>query len=56
MNIFCYRLIKLRKQKGLSQAELANMVEVDQKTISNWESGKQEPYLRTCVDEFEKSR
>ena len=39
MNIFK----KLRKEKGLTQAELANLLEIDQTTVSKWELDKAIP-------------
>ncbi len=38
-------LKRLRKQKGLSQAKLAELVGVEQPTIQRWESGKRDPDL-----------
>jgi len=45
MDIFSYRLKKLRLKKKLSQDELAQKIGVDQKTISNWEKGAIEPNI-----------
>lgn len=39
------RLAVLRKQKGLTQAALAEIVGVEQPTIQRWEKGKREPEL-----------
>ena len=36
---FGNRLYELRKQKGLSQEELANRLDVTRQTISKWELG-----------------
>ena len=36
---FGSRLYKLRKEKGLSQEELANHLEVTRQTVSKWELG-----------------
>ena len=33
------RLLKLRKEKGLSQEEVANILGVSRQTISKWETG-----------------
>lgn len=41
--IFNENLKILRKSKGLTQKELANIVGVDQRTISAWEKGICEP-------------
>lgn len=39
------RLADLRKRKGLTQAQLAEKVGVEQPTIQRWEKGKREPEL-----------
>lgn len=36
---FGNRLYELRKQKGLSQEELANWLDVTRQTVSKWEAG-----------------
>ena len=36
---FGNRLYGLRKEKGLSQEELANRLEVTRQTVSKWETG-----------------
>lgn len=36
---FNNRLFELRKQKGLSQEELANKLNVSKQTVSKWEIG-----------------
>lgn len=36
---FGNRLYELRKQKGLSQEELANRLDVTRQTVSKWEAG-----------------
>lgn len=42
---FNNNLIKLRKQKGLSQEELGNEINVARQTISKWELGETTPEL-----------
>ena len=42
---FHERLKLLRKEKSLSQAELANAINVTQRKISYWETGQLEPDL-----------
>lgn len=37
------RLLKLRKEKGYSQEELANLLNVSRQTISKWETGESNP-------------
>ena len=39
----------LRKEKGLTQVQLAQMVHVDQTAISQWERGIAQPRLRNCL-------
>lgn len=36
---FSERLLSLRKQTGLSQEELGNVVGVSRQTVSKWETG-----------------
>jgi transcriptional regulator with XRE-family HTH domain len=40
-----YRLKKIREEKKLSQHEVAHLLEVSQKTLSNIESGKTVPNI-----------
>ena len=42
---FAENLKDLRKRKGLSQKELADIVGVDQRTVSAWETKTAEPSL-----------
>lgn len=42
-------LKELRKSKKLTQTELANQLNISQKSYSNWESGKSEPTLDNIV-------
>lgn len=39
----------LRKEKGLTQEKLAEMVQVDQTAISQWERGITQPKLKNCL-------
>ena len=39
----------LRKQKKLTQTELADALNISQKSYSNWENGKAEPTLENIV-------
>lgn len=41
--MFKDQLKLLRSQKGLSQAELANQLDISPSTVAMWESGKREP-------------
>ena len=40
---FAKRLIKLRKERKLTQTELANFIGVGQSLIARWESGEGKP-------------
>lgn len=42
---FADNLLKLRKQKGLSQEQLAEMLDVSRQSIYKWESGQSSPEL-----------
>jgi len=39
------KIAKLRNSKGLSQAELAKLLNVGKQTIANWENGRREPNI-----------
>ncbi|HIX09794.1 MAG TPA: helix-turn-helix domain-containing protein [Firmicutes bacterium] len=43
MVIFHERLKELRTEANLSQTELAKILGVNQRTISNWENGDRQP-------------
>lgn len=43
MEKFHEKLKVLRKEKGLTQQEVADLVHVDRVRITNWENGKREP-------------
>lgn len=38
-NNLAEKIAKLRKEKGLTQSQLAEMIKVSNKTISRWETG-----------------
>lgn len=42
-------LRKLRKEKGLTQGDLAKMIHVDQTAISQWERGVTQPRLKNSL-------
>lgn len=46
---FNNRLYELRKQKGLSQEELANRLNVSRQTVSKWEIGDSTPDMEKLV-------
>lgn len=41
--LFGKRLAKLRKEKGYSQQELADMMKTSKTTVTNWETGRFKP-------------
>ena len=43
LNTLGYRIRKLRIEKGMTQQQLADILFVTRKTISNWESGTRTP-------------
>lgn len=45
--MFALRLKELRENKGLSQKQLANKLDVSQSTVGMWESQKREPNFST---------
>ena len=46
---FAQRLKELRLDNSLTQAELANALSVDQRTVSQWEKGIREPDFETLM-------
>ena len=46
---FNNKLYNLRKQKGLSQEELANRLNVSRQTISKWEVGDSTPDMENLI-------
>ena len=40
---FCTKLQKLRKEKHLSQEQLADMLDVSRQSVSKWEGGSTYP-------------
>ena len=56
--MFAQRLLQLRKQKGLTQEQLAQNLGVTRVAVSLWETGKREPdleMLRKMANTFEVS-
>jgi transcriptional regulator with XRE-family HTH domain len=43
------RIAQLRREKGLSQIELAKKVGVSQRYVSTWETGKNMPHVETLL-------
>ena len=49
------KIRELRKEKGISQSELAKVIHVSQQTITAWENGKAEPsssYIASIANFF----
>ena len=46
---FNNKLYELRKQKGFSQEELANRLNVSRQTISKWEVGESTPDMEKLI-------
>lgn len=46
---FSNKLYQLRKQKGLSQEELANILNVSRQTVSKWETGDSTPDMEKLI-------
>lgn len=47
--MYSTRIKELRKEKGLSQKELAEILKVDFRTISFWETGRYEPNINQII-------
>ena len=47
---FGYKLRKYRKEKKMSQAELASFLGLSQRTVSHYENGSAEPSLQSLYD------
>ena len=46
---FAEKLVRLRKEKGISQEELANMLDVSRQAISRWEMGSTLPDINNII-------
>ena len=49
MTIFSERIKRLRKNKGLKQQELAEILGIKRNTYSDWENGKTEPSFENLI-------
>ena len=47
MEILAKEIAKIRKEKGITQAELAKAVGVNQQTVCEWERNRNNPNLET---------
>ena len=43
------RLLKLRREKNISQEELANELDVSRQTVSKWETDQSQPDLLNLI-------
>lgn len=50
MSIFSENLRELRKEKNLTQKEIAELLYTTTPTYSHWENGYQEPNIETIVN------
>ena len=46
---FCERFKELRKEKGLTQTDLAKLLFISQDTVSLWELGKSLPDIKLLI-------
>lgn len=49
MQIFIERLRELRTEKGMSQKELARLLNTTNSSVCDWERGRSEPNLETVA-------
>lgn len=49
MKKFCDKLIVLRREKGLSQEQLAEYLEVSRQSVSKWEADKTMPEISKLI-------
>jgi len=49
MNIVSNSIKKLRKEKGMTQDELAEKLNVTRQAVSNWETGRTQPDIETLT-------
>lgn len=50
MTKFYERIYTLRKERGLTQEEIANELNVSRQTISNWETGSAQPTIDKAIE------
>ncbi|MFS9335227.1 helix-turn-helix domain-containing protein [Streptococcus peroris] len=49
MKVFSKRLKELRKEKKLTQKEIAEQIGIKRNTYSDWETGKNEPNFENLI-------
>ena len=47
---FSQRFIALRKQRKLTQEKVGELVNMSQRSVSNWESGERSPSIPTLIE------
>lgn len=47
--MFCDKLVELRKEKGYSQEQLADLLNVSRQSVSKWEAGQSIPELNKLI-------
>jgi len=50
MEIFAQRLKEIRKEKGFTQAQVANKLSVVESCYANWEQGRTEPSIKAIKE------
>jgi transcriptional regulator with XRE-family HTH domain len=48
--LLCDKLIQLRREKGYSQEQLANMLNVSRQAVSKWEAGNSTPEIEKIIN------
>lgn len=48
--MFCKNLTKLRKERKLTQKELADKLKVSDKTVNHWEKNYSEPDIQSIME------
>jgi len=49
MNGFSWKLVELRKKRGLKQRDLTDLFDVTQQAVSKWETGQSFPDILTLM-------
>ena len=49
MNVVSNSIKKLREERGMTQDELAEKLNVTRQAVSNWETGKTQPDIETLT-------
>lgn len=49
MELFCERLKELRKEKNISQKQLADILKTNNSSVCDWERGRAQPDIPTIL-------